>query len=431
MDIWRITGGNRLEGSCSVQGSKNAALPIIAASLICPAETELQNVPRLSDVDSALRILRYLGCSAYQSGNSVFINSKDVSCSTIPECLMLEMRSSVFFLGALTARCGEVRLSLPGGCRLGKRPIDLHLNALRQMGAEIEENGGEIFCRAYALKGCDIELSFPSVGATENIMLASCAADGRTVIHGAAREPEISALSDYLISLGAEITGAGTSCITVEGFTAREHTRFTVIPDRIAASTLLCCTASAGGDVELKNTVPEHFSTVSDFLRRSGCDIIHTLDSVRIRSEGRLRSDAFISTEPYPGFPTDAQPVVMAALLKAEGTAYIRENIFENRFRQASELVKLGADIEINGALARITGKERLFGNSLEATDLRGGASMIVAALGAEGKSLIYDRGHIARGYEAPDVCLRSLGADITREPLNNSLSASAGQFAL
>ena len=415
MDIWRITGERKLEGSCTVQGSKNATLPVMAASLICPAGTELFNVPRLSDVDSALRILRHLGCRAYQQGNSVYIDSTAISDSTIPEHLMEEMRSSVFFLGALTARCGEARLSLPGGCRLGKRPIDLHLDALRRMGAEIEENGGEILCRARQLTGCEITLGFPSVGATENIMLAACAAKGSTVIRGAAREPEISALSDYLISLGAEITGAGTSSITIEGFRPRKQTHFRIISDRIAASTLMCCTAAAGGRVELRDVVPEHFSTVTDVLAGCGCDMIRTGDTLTVSAGGRLSSPGYFSTEPYPGFPTDAQPVLMAALLKASGTTYIRENIFENRFRQAAELKKLGADIETDGNLACIKGRERLYGSRLEATDLRGGASMVVAALGAEGETVICDSGHISRGYEELDKVLCSLGADIKK----------------
>lgn len=418
MDVWHITGERKLEGSCRVQGSKNATLPVMAASLICPAGTELYNVPRLSDVDSALRILRHLGCRAYQQGNSVYIDSTELSESTIPEYLMEEMRSSVFFLGALTARCGEAKLSLPGGCRLGKRPIDLHLNALRQMGAEIEENGGEIICRAKQLRGCEIELRFPSVGATENIMLAACAAKGTTVIRGAAREPEISALSAYLISLGAEITGTGTSTVIIEGFRPRKETRFGMISDRIAASTLMCCIASAGGELEMRDVIPEHFSTVSEVLARCGCEISQKRNELTVRSKNRLRSPGYFSTEPYPGFPTDAQPVLMAALLKASGTVYIRENIFENRFRQAPELEKLGADIEIDGNLACIRGRERLFGSTLEATDLRGGASMIVAALGAGEETIIHDSGHIARGYEDIDTLLRSLGADITK--INN-----------
>ncbi len=414
MDIWRIRGGRKLEGTAAVQGSKNASLPILAASILCPARTELTNVPELKDVDAALLILRNLGCTAVQEGNSVWIDSSSVSCCDIPYDLMKEMRSSVIFLGALAARCGRAKLSLPGGCRLGKRPIDLHLDSLRQMGAYIEENDGEIFCSAEELKGTEIALSFPSVGATENIMLAACGARGRTVINGAAREPEITALQDYLNGLGASIHGAGTSRIVIEKFSGRRQVSYKIIPDRIVASTICCCTAATGGKVELKNILPEHFFAVSSFLKRSGCDIITKHDSLIISSDGTLHSPGRIFTYPYPGFPTDAQPVLMAVLLKAEGETTITENIFENRFRQAEELKKLGAKIVINDKTAHITGTERLMGNTLNATDLRGGAAMIVAGLSAEGETVIRDEGHIRRGYERFDRCLVSVGADIS-----------------
>ena len=416
MDIWRIRGGRRLEGTAYVQGSKNASLPILAASIVCPARTELTNVPALRDVDASLAILRSLGCSAVQESGSVFIDSSLLSGSVIPFDLMKEMRSSVIFLGALAARCGEAKLSLPGGCRLGKRPIDLHLDSLRQMGAYIEEDNGEIVCKAEELKGAEISLSFPSVGATENIMLAACGAKGKTVINGAAREPEITALQEYLNSLGAVISGAGTSRIVVEGFSGREYVKYKIIPDRIAASTICCCTAAAGGKVELRNVIPEHFFAVSGFLKRSGCDIITESDSLLISSDGVLHSPGRVFTYPYPGFPTDAQPVLMAALLKAEGETAITENIFENRFRQVEELKKLGAKISVNDKTARITGTDRLFGAVLKATDLRGGASMIVAGLCAEGETVILDEGHIKRGYDSFDRCLNSIGADISLE---------------
>lgn len=414
MDIWRVRGGRRLEGITSVQGSKNASLPILAASIICPARTELANVPKIRDVDAALSILKNLGCRAEQEEDRVYIDSSSLSKSEIPFDLMKEMRSSVIFLGALIARCGEARLSLPGGCRLGKRPIDLHLDALRQMGAYIEEDNGEIFCRTDGLKGCEIALSFPSVGATENIMLAACAAEGSTVINGAAREPEINSLQDYLNGLGAGISGAGTSRIVIEKFSGRKQVSYKIIPDRIAASTVCCCVAAAGGKVELKNVLPEHFFAVSGFLKRSGCDIITKHDSLLISSDAALHSPGRIFTYPYPGFPTDAQPVLMAALLKAKGETVITENIFENRFRQAEELKKLGAKITINDKSAYITGTDKLTGSTLNATDLRGGASMIVAALSAEGETVINDTGHIRRGYDSFDKCLNSIGADIT-----------------
>lgn len=416
MELWHIRGGNRLEGACFVQGSKNASLPILAASIICPASTELLNVPQLRDVDAALRILRHLGCWAEQSGGEVTIDSRNLSCCSIPHSLMVEMRSSVIFMGALLARCGEARLSLPGGCQLGKRPIDLHLAALRKMGAEIEEDRGEIFCRAEALKGAEIVLPFPSVGATENIMLAACAARGETVIHGAAREPEIAALQDYLKAMGADVRGAGTDTVTIGSLSPEKHIACRIIPDRIVASTIACAAACTGGNVELRGIDPRQFSTVLRFLNQAGCDIISTDRSVRLRSEGELKAVGEISTAPYPGFPTDAQPVLMAALLKAKGRTRITENIFENRYRQVPELCRLGADIVTHGKIAEIWGVDCLHGTALTATDLRGGAAMIVAGLSAQGETLICDDGHISRGYERFDIRLRALGADISLE---------------
>lgn len=416
MDIWHIRGGNTLEGACFVQGSKNATLPIIAASIISPARSELMNVPQLRDVDAALRILRHLGCTAEQRQNEVFIDSTYLSGSSIPHSLMEEMRSSVIFMGALLARCGEARLSLPGGCQLGKRPIDLHLSALRKMGAQIEEDGPEIYCRAERLRGAEIELPFPSVGATENIMLAACSARGKTVIRGAAREPEISALQDYLAAMGAKISGAGSDTVTIEGFAASGRAVCRIIPDRIVASTIACAAAAVGGNVEMRGVAPEHFSTVLYFLNQAGCDIIGNNRAVRVKSTGRLKAPGEISTQPYPGFPTDAQPVLMAALLRAEGKTVITENIFENRYRQVPELRRLGADIITQGRRAEIWGVDCLHGTALNATDLRGGAAMIVAGLSADGETVIFDDGHITRGYERFDVRLCALGADIFLE---------------
>ena len=413
MDIWRIRGGRRLDGVCFVQGSKNASLPILAASILGPAESELQNVPQLRDIDAALRILRHLGCEAEQRDNEVYINSASLVRSAIPHKLMLEMRSSVIFMGALLARCGEARMCPPGGCQLGKRPIDLHLEALRQLGARIEENGDEIVCRAERLHGTVIRLPFPSVGATENIMLAAAAAEGETVIRGAAREPEIEALARYLRDMGFAVDGAGTDTIVIGKGKPVSHVEHRIIADRIVASTVACAAAAVGGSVELRGVEPEHFSTVLYFLKQAGCDIMCKNRSVRLRSGGKLHAVGELSTEPYPGFPTDAQPVLMAALLRAKGRSVIRETIFENRFRQVPELRRLGADITLSGQSAEIWGVDSLHGTVLNATDLRGGAAMIVAGLAAEGETLVYDEGHIRRGYESFDVRLRDLGADI------------------
>ena len=413
MELWQVCGGRRLEGECRVQGSKNASLPILAAALLCPGKVELRNVPRLRDVEAALGILRYLGCRAEQRENRVYIDASGVSGCQIPHSLMERMRSSVIFMGALLARCGEARLSLPGGCQLGNRPIDLHLAALRELGAEIEEEGGEICCCPARLRGRVITLPFPSVGATENAMLAACAAEGETLIRGAAREPEICALQEMLRALGAEICGAGTDTVRIIRFFPKSHVVFAVPADRIVASTLACACASAGGRIRLLGCDTRQISPVLHFLNQAGCDIIKKQDCLTLSSKGRLCAVGPVVTAPYPGFPTDAQPVLMAALLRARGESCFRETIFENRFRQVPELRKLGADICLDGQQAVVHGVERLHGAVLEATDLRGGASMLLAGLGAEGITLVRDSGHITRGYEDFDRCLSSLGADV------------------
>lgn len=427
MELWRIRGGRRLEGECVVQGSKNASLPILAACLLCPGQVELRRVPHLRDVDAALEILRSLGCGARQQGDRVYIDASGLSTYGISPALMEQMRSSVIFMGALLARCGQAELSLPGGCRLGKRPIDLHLSALRKLGAEIEEGEGEILCRPAKLRGATILLPFPSVGATENAMLAACGAEGETVIRGAAREPEILALQQALCAMGAEIAGAGTDTVTVRRFCPRERVCIRIPPDRIAAATLACACAGTGGRICVKGADPQQFSTVLYFLNQAGCDIMTQNDRVSLRSEGRLRAVGQIATAPYPGFPTDAQPLLMAALLRAEGESVFTENIFENRYRQVPQLRKLGADVLVSGREARVRGVERLRGAQLEATDLRGGAAMILAGLAAGGETLVRDEGHVRRGYEDLDVCLQSLGADLqlTHEGENHGKAVS------
>ncbi len=416
MDLWRIRGGRRLKGECRVQGSKNAALPILAASLLCPGTVELRRVPRLLDVDAALQILRALGCRVQQQGDRVYIDASQVSGSAIPRNLMERMRSSVFFMGALLGRTGQAALSLPGGCKLGKRPIDLHLKSLRELGAEIEEEGDQIFCRASALKGREIRLPFPSVGATENILMAACAARGETLLRGAAREPEICALQDFLCHMGAEIRGAGTDTIRISGFRARSSLCFTLPPDRIASSTLCCACAACGGELFLKDCESAHFSTVLYFLNQAGCDIMRKSDGLHLRSPGKLQAVGPVVTSPYPGFPTDAQPLLMAALLRAEGESLFRETIFENRYRQVPQLRKLGARIRLEDREARVLGVPALHAAELEATDLRGGAAMVLAGLCAEGETLVWDGGHIRRGYEDLNGCLQLLGADLSYE---------------
>ena len=418
MSVWHVEGGNRLTGSVTVQGAKNAVLPIMAASVLAPGETELLNVPELRDVDTTIRILRGLGCSVEREGDAVYIDSRAMAACEIPHRLMRELRSSVIFLGALLARCGRAKLSMPGGCELGPRPIDLHLMALRALGAQIDERGGELICSAPdGLHGAGIALPMPSVGATENAMLAACAAEGETVIMNAAKEPEISELQSFLQKLGADVTGAGSATVRVRG---RGLEPFTVghriMPDRIVSSTLLCACAAAGGDIELRGVVPGHFSTVLHSLCECGCDIMSNSSCVRLRSGGNLRAPMPVITGPYPGFPTDAQPLLLAACLKAKGTSVFVENVFLNRFRFTEELQRLGARIHTEGRVAVVTGVDVLHAAPTVATDLRGGAALIIAALSAEGETDILDSGHVVRGYESFDKRLTELGAKVHLE---------------
>jgi len=416
MSIWRIMGGAPLTGNMKIQGAKNSVLPIMAASILAGCDTELLNCPELSDVRASIAILEHLGCGVKRENDIVSIASGGMNKCEIPHSLMKEMRSSVIFLGAILARCGEAVLSLPGGCELGPRPIDLHLKALRELGADVEAQGGNIVCRAEKLKGARINFSIPSVGATENAMIAACGAEGTTVIQNAAREPEIVDLQDYLIKLGADIEGAGSSTIVVHSFKPKQSVGHRVMPDRIVASTFLCAVAATGGDIELMSVNPEHFETVSESLEEMGCRVMRNENRIRLISNGDLKSAKPIATKPFPGFPTDAQPNLMAACLKAKGTTVFVENIFENRFRHVDELKRLGADIKTEGRVAMVTGVKTLTGCPMTTTDLRGGAALVTAALCADGETLVDDAGgHIDRGYEALDAQLRELGADVRK----------------
>ena len=416
MSVWHVTGGNPLRGSVRVQGSKNAVLPVIAAALLCGNETELTNCPHLSDVEAAMDILRYLGCGASLDGDVLSLDTGSPVRCDIPRELMHRMRSSVIFLGPLLARFGEAHVSLPGGCELGPRPIDLHLQALRLLGAEIREEPDGILCQAVKLRGAEIPLALPSVGATENAMIAACAAEGESVIYNAAREPEIETLQSYLRLLGANISGAGSPVIRVRGFIPGTKAGLRIPPDRIVASTYLCCAAAAGGMVDVLGAETAHMQPVLQSLQEMGCVLSVTADRIHISAPGRCTAPKAVVTRPWPGFPTDAAPLLMAACLRANGTSIFIENIFSGRYRHAQEMTKLGADVTIHGALAMVNGVERLHTAQLDSPDLRGGAALITAALGAQGHTVIRDAGHIQRGYEALDSALRGLGADVWRE---------------
>ncbi|MGF0007947.1 MULTISPECIES: UDP-N-acetylglucosamine 1-carboxyvinyltransferase [Intestinimonas] len=418
MSAYLVEGGNRLQGTARVHGAKNSVLPILAATILCPGESVVHNCPDLSDVRASIAILEHLGCRVERAGDTVTVDASALTGRDVPDALMREMRSSVIFLGAILARLGEAIMSFPGGCELGPRPIDLHLAAIRSLGAQVREQGGELHCSAAGgLAGCEITFSIPSVGATENAMLCACGAEGVTVICNAAREPEIVDLQAFLRALGADVRGAGTSVITVRGKKPLHGGEHTVMPDRIVAATLLTAVAAAGGEAELLGTDYRQLSTVTAVLTEAGCRIRSGSDSIHICREAPLRGVRPIRTAPYPGFPTDAQPPVMAALCRGTGTTVFVENMFESRYRHVDELSRMGADIRVEGKVAVVCGVERLHGAALQAADLRGGAALVVAALGAEGRSEITGLHHMDRGYYGLEDTLRGLGADIVRVP--------------
>ena len=414
MSFYRIEGGRPLSGSLSVQGAKNSVLPILAAAVLAPGQSVIHNCPDLSDVSATLDILRLLGCRTEREGDTVLVDASALCRSDIPDRLMREMRSSVIFLGALLARLGEAELTYPGGCELGPRPIDLHLAGLRDLGAQIREEGGFLHCSAARLTGREIVLALPSVGATENLMLAACGAPGVTVISNAAREPEIVDLQEFLNACGADVAGAGSSAVVIRGGRKLHGCRYRCMSDRIVAATYLCAACAAGGDIFLRRAREEHLATVTASLRQAGCAITSDTAGIACRCIGRPRAVRPVRTAPYPGFPTDAQAILMAALVRSEGTTVFEENIFENRYRHVDELIRMGADIRVSGRTAVVTGVEHLSGAAVRCTDLRGGAALCVAALAAEGESRLFETGHIERGYEDIVRDLGALGARIT-----------------
>jgi len=418
MSIWHITGGSPLRGQIRVQGSKNAVLPVIAASLLCGADTELLNCPNLSDVDAAMDILRYLGCTAARCGDALCIDTTAPARCDIPRELMHRMRSSVIFLGPLLARFGEAEVSLPGGCELGPRPIDLHLHALRLLGAEIEEGEDSIVCRASHLRGAEISLALPSVGATENLLMAAALADGVTRIENAAKEPEIVDLADFLNLAGAHIVGAGTGTLVIEGVSRLSGVEYTPIADRIEAGTLACAAAITKGSMLLCGVHGEHLRALLFKLREMGLLVQEDARGLCLR--GQVRHGADIRTLSYPGFPTDLQAPMMTVACAARGRSVFLETIFENRYMHAISLCRMGADIRTEGRMAVVEGGRPLSGAVVEATDLRAGAALMLAGLIAQGETTLLDEpGHICRGYEGLDEKLRALGADVTIAPLH------------
>ena len=417
MSHFLIRGGRPLFGRVEVQGCKNSVLPILAAVLLAPGESVIRNCPDLTDVAAALDILRALGCEVRREGRTVRVNAERVTRDRVPDHLMGNMRASVLFLGALLARKGSARAALPGGCELGPRPIDLHLSAMERLGVEVEEGGGEVKCFARAPAGREICLPIPSVGATENSMLCACGCPGTTTIVGCAREPEVAELQSFLRARGADVSGAGEDVITVRGGQKLHGGEYTVEGDRIAAATYLCAAAAAGGEVETAGVEPQHLRCVLACLEQAGCEVRAGTRGVLLRSAGCLRGIPPVRTAPYPGFPTDAQAILMAALAGGRGSTMFVENVFESRYGHVDALRRMGARIHTSGRVAVVTEAGSLHGAKVTAPDLRGGAALVVAGLAARGETRVGGLGHIRRGYDDLEGELSRLGAEITLVP--------------
>ena len=410
-----IQGGRRLSGTVKISGAKNAVLPVIAASLLASTPSVIEEIPDLDDVTTITEVLQYLGLNTRREPGRLFIDSTGIkSCEASYE-LVRKMRASFLVMGPLLSRFQEARISQPGGCAIGTRPIDLHLKGFEALGAEIIQGHGFIEARApKGLQGAKVYLDFPSVGATENIMMAASLANGRTIIENAAQEPEIVDLANYLNAMGANVRGAGTNAIRIEGVKNLTGTTYAVIPDRIEAGTYMVAAAITGGDVLLKNVLYEHLKPLVAKLKEAGVAIEQDVDLMRVTASGGLRA-VDIKTLPYPGFPTDMQAQFMALMSVADGSSVVSETVFENRFMHVDELKRMGANIRVDGRIAMLDGVKKLTGCPVTATDLRAGAALVLAGLAAEGQTEIGSVYHIDRGYDRIVDKLQGLGADISR----------------
>jgi len=414
MDKLLITGGKRLSGEINISGAKNAALPILCAGLLTSDTVHLSNVPNLHDVDTMLKLLRQMGMRAEQDGVRVALNGGAVNKLEAPYELVKTMRAAILVLGPLLARFGEVKVSLPGGCAIGSRPVDQHIKGLQAMGAEIHIEAGYIHAKAKKLKGTRIVTDMITVTGTENLLMAAVLAEGETVLENAAREPEVTDLANLLTAMGAKIDGIGTDRLSVQGVDKLHGASHTVIPDRIETGTFLCAVAAAGGDVTLRHARSDTLDVALDKLREAGAILTSGADWIRIQMASRPKAVSFRTTE-YPGFPTDMQAQFMAVNCIADGSSHVTETIFENRFMHVQELNRLGAAIDIDGHTAIINGVEKMVGAPVMATDLRASASLVIAGLAAQGETLVDRIYHLDRGYDHMEVKLSAVGADIRR----------------
>ena len=412
MSKFIIQGGKKLEGEINISGSKNAALPIIAATVLNSGTTTLYNVPDIQDVNTMFEILKKIGATIKRKNNKIIINTNKVHTYEIPDDLMRQMRSSVILAGALIGKYHKAKFSCPGGCDIGSRPIDLHLKGFEKLGVDIKEEYGEIYCNTEKIIGAQIHLDFPSVGATENIILASCLGEGTTVITNAAREPEIDDMIKYLNKMGAKINGAGTDKIEIIGVKRLSEVSYNIMPDRIEAGTYLVAGAITSGNIKLLNINSQHIEPILNKLDEANCRLNINKSEIEIIAPKRVKS-VDIKTMPYPGFPTDMQSIFGALLITAKGTSVITENIFESRYKYAQELIRMGAKINVEGRTAIIKGTKRIQGTNVVASDLRGGAALIMEALVARGVTQIENVHYILRGYENIEGKLKELGAKI------------------
>ena len=415
MESFLIHGGKRLEGTLRVDGAKNAALPILAASVLTEDTVHLHDVPDILDVRRMADILRMLGCETCWQGHDLTVSGASMSSSEMPDALSKQIRSSIFLLGPILSRFRRATVTYPGGCEIGLRPIDLHLSGLRALGVDVREEGGVIHCDGVNMHAGEVHLDYPSVGATENVIMASVCLPGTTTIHNAAREPEIVDLCRFLTAMGGNIHGAGSATIRVDGVKRLHGAEWSPMPDRIVAGTLLCAGAITGGCVELTNAPVDDMHAITAKLREMGCDIGEEGDSIRLEAPRRLNAFPILQTQPHPGFPTDMQAQMLALLSVAEGTGVIVENVFENRFTHAGDLNRMGARIICSGRTAIVRGVESLTGAHVTARDLRGGAALTLAGLAAQGETVVEQAELIDRGYEHFERQLCRLGADVAR----------------